>query len=49
MRKNLTDLDDYYWEFEDQHPGYARYQKLRNITFIICAASVLAIFVAAMI
>jgi len=49
MRKNLTDLEDYYWEFEDQHPTYQRYQKLRNISFIISATSVLAIFAAAMI
>jgi len=25
--KDGSDLDDYYYEFEDQHPGFAKYTK----------------------
>ena len=28
-----SDLDDYYYEFEEQHPGYARYLRWSRITF----------------
>jgi hypothetical protein len=28
-----SDLDDYYHEFEEQHPGYARYLRWSRITF----------------
>lgn len=49
MRNNLGDLDEYYWEFEDQHPDYARYQKYSTISFIAAAVSALAIFLAAFI
>lgn len=49
MRKDMPDLDDYYWEFEDQHPQYARCQKYSTISFIAAAASALAIFAAAFI
>lgn len=34
--KNDSDLDDYHYEFEEQHPEYARYLKWSRITFI-CA------------
>ena len=30
--KEDSDLDDYYHEFEEQHPGYARYLKWSKIT-----------------
>jgi hypothetical protein len=29
-----SDLDEYHYEFEDQHPGYARYEKWSRITFV---------------
>ena len=31
--KDDSDLDDYYHEFEEQHPGYAKYLKWSKITF----------------
>ena len=42
-----SDLDDYYWEFEDQHPEFARYTKWSKITFTATAVSVLLLFLAA--
>ncbi len=41
-----SDLDDYYHEFEDQHPGLAQYSKWSRITFIGITISVLLLFVA---
>jgi hypothetical protein len=41
-----SDFDDYYHEFEDQHPGYARYEKWSKITFIAAVASALVLFLA---
>ena len=43
------DLDDYYHEVEDQHPGLARYNKWSKITFAIAALSALLLFIAAVI
>lgn len=37
-------IDDYHFEFEDSHPGYARYSKWSKITFIAAAASALLLF-----
>jgi hypothetical protein len=42
-----SDLDDYYWEFEHQHPGFARYTKWSKITFAATALSILLLFLAA--
>jgi len=39
-----SDLDDYYHEFEDQHPGYARYTKWLRLTLAGAAAGVLLLF-----
>lgn len=47
--KENSDLDDYYHEFEDQHPDYARYLKWSRITFIAAAAGTLLLFIAAVI
>ncbi len=44
-----ADLDDYYHEFEDQHPGLAKYNKWSKITFTAAALSALLLFVAAFI
>lgn len=41
-----SDLDDYYYEFEEQHPDYARYLKWSRITFIGMAAGVVMMFIA---
>ena len=43
------DLDDYYYEFEDRHPLYARYTKWSRITFTAIVISVLLLFIAAII
>ena len=31
--KQNSDFDEIYWEFEDTHPGFSRYDKLSQITF----------------
>jgi hypothetical protein len=42
-----TDLDDTYYEFEDQHPAYARYSKWSRITLAGAAVAMLLLFIAA--
>ena len=42
-----SDFDDYYHEFEDQHPGFAKYTKWSQITFMAAAISALVLFIAA--
>ncbi|MHC4117005.1 MAG: hypothetical protein ACYSWO_05815 [Planctomycetota bacterium] len=49
LRPDDSELDDYYHEFEDQAPGYARYDKWMRITSIGIAASMLLLFVAAIV
>ena len=49
LRPDDSDLDDYYHEFEDQQPGYARYERWSRITLAGAAVSMLLLFVAAMI
>jgi len=44
--KEDSDLDDYYYEFEDQHPDYAKYRKWSRITFISLVVSVLLLLIA---
>jgi len=44
--KDGSDLDDYYHEFEDQHPAYARYTKWSRITFAAAAVATLLLFIA---
>ena len=39
-------LDDYYHEFEDQHPDMIRYAKWSRITFLSTAFFALMLFVA---
>jgi len=41
-----SDLDDYYYEFEDEHPDYARYDKWLRITMGGATAGVLLFFLA---
>ncbi len=45
--KGDSDLDDYYYEFEDRHPAYARYLKWSKITFAAAIIAMLALFIAA--
>ena len=47
--KDSSDLDDYYYEFEDRHPDFARYTKWSKITFTAVAISALLLFIAAVI
>lgn len=42
-----SDLDDYYHEFEDQHPEYARYTKWLRITLSGAALGLLLMFLGA--
>ncbi len=44
--KDGSDLDDYYHEFEDQHPAYAKYTKWSRITFAAAAVATLLLFIA---
>jgi len=41
-----SDFDDYYHEFEERHPDFARYQKWSQITFVTAVIAALLLFVA---
>ena len=41
-----SDVDDYYHEFEEEHPGYARYLKWSRITLTGAIIAMLMLFVA---
>ncbi|MDD5133789.1 MAG: hypothetical protein PHP01_00070 [Phycisphaerae bacterium] len=41
---NESDFDDIYWEFEDTHPGFARYNKASQITFTAAVIGALMLF-----
>ena len=45
--KEDSGLDDYYHEFEDQHPGLAKYIKWSKITLTAAIISALLLFIAA--
>ena len=47
--KEGSDLDDYYYEFEDQHAGYAKYTKWSKITLSAACLAALLLFIAAII
>ena len=47
--KEDSDLDEYYYEFEDQHPGLAKYTKWSKITFTAAVIAALLLFLAAVI
>lgn len=44
--KDNSDLDDYYHEFEEQHPGYAKYLRWSKITFTCAVIGALMLFLA---
>jgi hypothetical protein len=44
--KEGSDLDDYYYEFEDQHPAFAKYIKWSKITFTSAVIAALLLFIA---
>ena len=45
--KDNSDLDEYYYEFEESHPDYATYLKWSRITFTGLVISILLLFIAA--
>ena len=47
--KDDSDLDDYYYEFEQEHPAYAKYMKWSRITFTAACLAALLLFIAAVI
>ncbi len=47
--KESSELEDYYHEFEDQQPDFARYLKWSRVTFIAAAVGALLLFVATVI
>jgi len=47
--KEDSDLEDYYYEFEEQHPDYANYLKWSRITFVAAVVGALLLFIAAVI
>ncbi len=42
--RGKSDLDDYYYEFEDQHPQYARYTRWLQISLAGAAVGMLLLF-----
>ncbi|MFA5293493.1 MAG: hypothetical protein WC496_10720 [Phycisphaerae bacterium] len=44
--KDDSDFDDIYWEFQDTHPGFARYNRLSQITFAGIVIGTLLLFLA---
>lgn len=44
--KQGFDFDEIYWEFEDTHPGFARYSRLSRITFSGIVIATLLLFLA---
>ena len=44
--KEGSDLDHWYYEFEEQHPEYANYLKWSKITFAGVIVSMLLMFIA---
>jgi hypothetical protein len=47
-RKNIdAELDEYYFEFEHQHPGYAKYLKQSRITLVAACIFALLVFLCA--
>ncbi|MBN2456107.1 MAG: hypothetical protein JXB29_06165 [Sedimentisphaerales bacterium] len=48
-REYNTDLDDYYWEFEDRQPALVKYNKWSRLTFIVAVLSALMLFIAAVV
>jgi type IV secretory pathway VirB3-like protein len=43
--KNDPEFDDYYYEFEEQYPPYAKYNKWLKITFTAIVISALLLFI----
>ena len=39
------DFDEVYYEFEDRHPGYRRYERASRVTFAIAVVAAMVLFV----
>jgi hypothetical protein len=46
LKPDSDELEDYYWEVEDRHPGLARYNKWSRITLAAAALAVMLLFAA---
>lgn len=46
MRPDHDELEQYYYEFEDQNPQLQKYNKLTRITYIAIVVSMLLLFLA---
>ena len=44
--KQDSDLDEIYWEFEETHPGFARYNRLSQLTFTGAVIGAILLFLA---
>jgi hypothetical protein len=44
--KQDSDFDEIYWEFEDTHEGFSRYDKLSQITFTGAVIGAILLFLA---
>ena len=44
--KSDSDIDEYYYEVEEQHPGLARYHKWSKISFLGAVIGALLLFIA---
>jgi len=49
LKPDSDELDDYFWEVEDRHPGLARYNKWSRITLAAAALAAMLLFAAAFI
>ena len=47
MKPQTDELDDYYWEFEDQHPKMIRYEKYKRMTISLITIAMLLLFISA--
>jgi hypothetical protein len=44
--KQDSDFDEIYWEFEDTHADFSRYDKLSQVTFIGAVIGAILLFLA---
>ena len=45
MKPRIEDLDDYYYEFEDQHPKVVKYESYKRVAITLAAISMLLLFI----
>lgn len=48
LKPNDSDIDDYYWEFEETDPEYARYTKWSKSLYTIAVIAAFLLFLAVM-